>query len=114
MNTTQFVNRHISLNEADKQAMLKEIGVSGIDELIAQTIPNSIRLEKDLNISPALSEYEMLAHSKELATKNLLFDNYIGFGYHNTILPSAIQRNILENPSWYTAYTPYQAEIAQG
>ena len=114
MNTTQFVNRHISLNEADKQAMLQEIGVSGIDELIAQTIPNSIRLEKDLNISPALSEYEMLAHSKDLASKNVLFDNYIGFGYNNTILPSVIQRNILENPSWYTAYTPYQAEIAQG
>ncbi|MBU4538071.1 MAG: aminomethyl-transferring glycine dehydrogenase [Weeksellaceae bacterium] len=114
MNTTQFVNRHISLNEADRQAMLQKIGVSGIDELIAQTIPNSIRLEKDLNIADALSEYEMLAHSKDLASKNLLFDNYIGFGYHNTILPSAIQRNILENPSWYTAYTPYQAEIAQG
>lgn len=114
MDTTQFVNRHISLNEADKQAMLEKIGVSGIDELISQTIPNSIRLEKDLNISPALSEYEMLAHSKDLASKNVLFDNYIGFGYHNTILPSAIQRNILENPSWYTAYTPYQAEIAQG
>lgn len=114
MNTTQFVNRHISLNEADKQAMLQEIGVSGIDELIAQTIPDSIRLKEELNISPALSEYEMLAHSKELAAKNSLFDNYIGFGYHNTILPSAIQRNILENPSWYTAYTPYQAEIAQG
>ncbi len=114
MNTTQFVNRHISLNEADKQAMLQEIGVSGIEELIAQTIPDSIRLKEELNISPALSEYEMLAHSKELAAKNSLFDNYIGFGYHNTILPSAIQRNILENPSWYTAYTPYQAEIAQG
>ncbi|TXF78940.1 aminomethyl-transferring glycine dehydrogenase [Chryseobacterium sp.] len=114
MNTTQFVNRHISLNEADKQAMLKRIGVSGIDELIAQTIPASIRLEKDLDIAPALSEYEMLAHSKELGSKNSMFDNYIGFGYHNTILPSAIQRNILENPSWYTAYTPYQAEIAQG
>lgn len=114
MNTTQFVNRHISLNEADKKAMLQKIGVAGIDELIAQTIPNSIRLEKDLNIADALSEYEMLAHSKDLASKNLLFDNYIGFGYHNTILPSAIQRNILENPSWYTAYTPYQAEIAQG
>lgn len=114
MNTTQFVNRHISLNEADKKAMLQKIGVSGIDELIAQTIPNSIRLEKDLNIADALSEYEMLAHSKDLVSKNLLFDNYIGFGYHNTILPSAIQRNILENPSWYTAYTPYQAEIAQG
>ena len=114
MDTTQFVNRHISLNNADKQAMLQKIGVSGIEELIAQTIPNSIRLEKDLNISEALSEFEMLAHSKELASKNVLFDNYIGFGYHGTILPSVIQRNILENPSWYTAYTPYQAEIAQG
>ena len=78
MNTTQFVNRHISLNEADKQAMLQKVGVSGIDELIAQTIPNSIRLEKDLDIADALSEYEMLAHSKDLASKNLLFDNYIG------------------------------------
>lgn len=114
MNTTKFVNRHISLNEADKEAMLKKVGVSDIDELVSQTIPSTIRLAEDLDISEALSEYEMLAHSKELASKNLAFDNYIGFGYHNTILPSAIQRNILENPSWYTAYTPYQAEIAQG
>ena len=114
MDTTQFVNRHISMNEADKQAMLKRVGVSGMDELVSQTIPNAIRLEKELNISAPLSEFEMLAHSKDLASKNLPFDNYIGFGYHNTILPSAIQRNILENPSWYTAYTPYQAEIAQG
>ena len=83
-------------------------------ELINQTIPKSIRLEKDLEISAALSEQEMLSHSKELASKNIEFDNYIGFGYHNTLLPSAIQRNILENPSWYTAYTPYQPEIAQG
>ena len=114
MNTTQFVNRHISLNEADQQAMLARIGVSDIDELIGQTIPDSIRLAKDLDISEPLSEQEMLAHSKELAAQNLMVDNYIGFGYHNTILPSVIQRNILENPSWYTAYTPYQAEIAQG
>ncbi|ROI09986.1 glycine dehydrogenase (aminomethyl-transferring) [Chryseobacterium sp. H3056] len=114
MNTTQFVNRHISMNEADQQAMLDRIGVADIEELIGQTIPDSIRLKKDLSITEAFSEYEMLAHSKDLAAKNLLFDNYIGFGYNNTILPSAIQRNILENPSWYTAYTPYQAEIAQG
>lgn len=114
MNTTQFVNRHISMNEADQQAMLDRIGVADIEELIGQTIPDSIRLKKDLSITEALSEYEMLARSKELAAKNLLFDNYIGFGYNNTILPSVIQRNILENPSWYTAYTPYQAEIAQG
>jgi len=114
MNTQQFVNRHINFNEADKNAMLQKIGVSSIEELISQTIPNSIRLEKDLDISEPLSEYEMLLHSKDLASKNLDYDTYIGFGYHNTILPSAIQRNILENPSWYTAYTPYQAEIAQG
>lgn len=114
MNTTQFVNRHISLDEADKQAMLEKIGVSDVTELLSQTIPDSIRLQEDLQISPALSESEMLAHSKDLASKNAMYDNYIGFGYHGTILPSAIQRNILENPSWYTAYTPYQAEIAQG
>ena len=114
MNTTQFVNRHISLNEADKKEMLDKIGVSSVDELISQTIPASIRLEKDLDISPALSEYEMLTHSVELASKNINYDTYIGFGYNNSILPSPIQRNILENPSWYTAYTPYQAEIAQG
>ena len=114
MNTQQFVNRHISLNESDKEEMLKKVGAGSIQELISQTIPDSIRLEKDLDISEPLSEFEMLNHSKELAAKNLNFDNYIGFGYNNTILPSPIQRNILENPSWYTAYTPYQAEIAQG
>jgi len=114
MNTTQFVNRHISLNESDKNEMLAKIGVSDISELISQTIPDAIRLEEDLEISEPLSEYEMLLHSKELSSKNILFDNYIGFGYFGTILPSPIQRNILENPSWYTAYTPYQAEIAQG
>ncbi len=114
MNTQQFVSRHISLNEADKAEMLSKIGVNSIDELISQTIPESIRLEKDLELSDALSEYEMLLHSKELAAKNAGFDTYIGFGYNDTILPSPIQRNILENPSWYTAYTPYQAEIAQG
>lgn len=114
MNTQQFVNRHISLNEADKAEMLKKIGVENIEQLISQTIPNAIRLEKDIDISDALSEYEMILHSKELAAQNVIFDNYIGFGYHNTILPAPIQRHILENPSWYTAYTPYQAEIAQG
>ena len=114
MNTQQFVNRHISLSQADTEAMLKRIGVNSIDELVSQTIPGSIRLEKDLEISAPLSEYKMLAHSKDLASQNKLYDNYIGFGYFGTILPAAIQRNIFENPSWYTAYTPYQAEIAQG
>ncbi|MEC5395135.1 aminomethyl-transferring glycine dehydrogenase [Bergeyella sp. RCAD1439] len=114
MNTQQFVNRHISLNEADKEAMLKKLGVSSIEELIDQTFPKDIRLPKELAISEPLSEYDMLAHSKDLASKNADFTNYIGFGYHDTILPSVVKRNIFENPSWYTAYTPYQAEIAQG
>lgn len=114
MNTLAFVNRHISLNKEDIQAMLQKIGVDSIEELVSQTIPNEIRSHKELSISAPLSEYEMLLHSKELASKNHLYDTYIGFGYYNTILPAAIQRNIFENPSWYTAYTPYQAEIAQG
>lgn len=114
MNTTQFVSRHISLNENDKRAMLEKIGVSSTEELLAQTIPSSIRLQKDLELSEPLSEYEMLLHSKKLASENLLYDTYIGGGYFGTILPSPIQRNILENAGWYTAYTPYQAEIAQG
>lgn len=114
MNTQEFVNRHISLNETDKKAMLEKVGVSDINELISQTIPDSIRLEKELELPEPLSEYRMLRHSKRLAAKNLDVVDYIGFGYHNTILPSAIKRNIFENPSWYTAYTPYQAEIAQG
>lgn len=114
MNTNQFVQRHISTNEADKKAMLEKIGAASVEELITQTIPSAIRSGKDLDISEPLSEYEMLQHSKALASENQLFDNYIGFGYHNVILPAAIQRNIFENPGWYTAYTPYQAEIAQG
>ncbi len=114
MNTEDFVQRHISLNEDDKRAMLEKIGVSSVKELVDQTIPSSIRMEGELNISEPLSEYEMVRHSQALSEKNADFMNYIGFGYHNTILPAAIKRNIFENPSWYTAYTPYQAEIAQG
>ena len=102
MNTTKFQNRHIALNEDDKQAMLARIGVPSLDELINQTIPEKIRSEKDLDISEPLSESELLAHSKALASKNQIFDTYIGFGYHEAILPAAIQRNIFENPSWYT------------
>lgn len=114
MNTNQFVNRHISLNENDQKAMLQKVGVNSIEELLSQAIPENIRLKKELDLSEPRSEFQMLQHSKELATKNTLFDNYIGFGYYGCILPAVIQRNILENPSWYTAYTPYQAEIAQG
>ncbi|MDG1145875.1 MAG: aminomethyl-transferring glycine dehydrogenase, partial [Flavobacteriales bacterium] len=89
-------------------------GVNSVNELIDQTIPSSIRLNEELDLPEGLSEQEFLLHIKELAQKNKQFKTYIGLGYHNTVLPSVIQRNILENPGWYTAYTPYQAEIAQG
>ncbi|MFZ5552264.1 MAG: aminomethyl-transferring glycine dehydrogenase [Bacteroidota bacterium] len=109
-----FVNRHVGPSEKETALMLKKINASSVDELISQTIPQGIRLKSPLNISSALSEYEYLTHLKELGKKNSLFRSYIGLGYNGTILPAVIQRNILENPGWYTAYTPYQAEIAQG
>ncbi len=94
--------------------MLSAIKVDSLDQLIHETIPSDILLKNDLDLEPAMSEYEYLAHIKELSEKNKVFKSYIGLGYHEAIVPSVIQRNILENPGWYTAYTPYQAEIAQG
>ena len=94
--------------------MLKTINADSLEQLIYETVPDNIRLKDDLDLSPAMSEYEYLAHIKELSEKNKVFKSYIGLGYHEAIIPSVIQRNILENPGWYTAYTPYQAEIAQG
>jgi glycine dehydrogenase len=94
--------------------MLKTIGLESLDQLIYETVPDDIRLKQDLDLPDALSEYEYLNHIQELSTKNSVFKTYIGLGYHEAIVPSVIQRNILENPGWYTAYTPYQAEIAQG
>jgi len=114
MKTDSFVLRHIGPSENEVKEMVKTIGVSSVDELINKTIPSDIRLKNNLNLPKALSEFEYMTHIQELATKNKLFKNYIGLGYHPTILPGVIQRNILENPGWYTAYTPYQAEIAQG
>ncbi len=114
MSSKEFVHRHISTKQKDIDAMLAEIGVSSIDELISQTIPSSILSQKDLDTPASITEFEMLGLSHQLALQNQQKECYIGFGYHPVILPSPIQRNILENPSWYTAYTPYQAEIAQG
>lgn len=114
MDTNSFLLRHIGPREEDVKNMLREIGLNSIDELIDQTIPEGIRLKEELSLNKALTEQEYLAHIKELAQKNKQYKTYIGLGYHNTVLPSVIQRNILENPGWYTAYTPYQAEIAQG
>ncbi len=109
-----FSDRHIGPKDEDKQAMLSAMGLSSLDELIAQTIPGSIRRKDALKISSALSEYEYLKHIKQIAAKNIRHRSYIGLGYFGTVTPPAIQRNILENPGWYTQYTPYQAEISQG
>ena len=110
----QFEQRHIAPNEHDTQAMLKTVGVNSVDELIAQTVPQNIRLTKPMNLPAAKSEFQYLNDLKQTASKNKVFKSYIGQGYHGVILPGVIQRNILENPGWYTQYTPYQAEIAQG
>ena len=109
-----FESRHIGVNEKDIEQMLKAIGVGSVDELIQETIPNSILKNEALKIDKAVSEQDYLSNLKKIASKNSNFDNYIGQGYYGTITPSVIKRNVLCNPGWYTAYTPYQAEIAQG
>ncbi|MFT5925360.1 MAG: glycine dehydrogenase [Rubritalea sp.] len=114
MNTDRFALRHIGPRKADLASMLETIGVDSIDQLIYETVPANIRLTQDLQLEPAMSEYEFLNHINKLGDKNKQFKTYIGLGYHAPITPAVIQRNILENPGWYTAYTPYQAEIAQG
>jgi len=112
--TDQFVNRHNGPSEQEVHAMLKKIDAPSLDALIEQTIPAAIRLKQPLNLAAGLSEYAYLQHLRGIAAKNKMYKSYIGLGYYDTIVPPVIQRNILENPGWYTAYTPYQAEIAQG
>ena len=112
--TDKFVDRHNGPRAKDVTAMLEKIGASSVDELIAQTVPAAIRLKKPLNLPSGMSEYQYHKHLRGVAAKNKVFKTYIGVGYYNTIVPAVVQRNILENPGWYTAYTPYQAEISQG
>jgi glycine dehydrogenase len=114
MKTDAFALRHIGPNENELQHMLKTIGANSLDQLILETIPDDIRLNKTLNLAPAMTEYEFSNHISELGNKNKVFKTYIGLGYNQAIVPAVIQRNVFENPGWYTAYTPYQAEIAQG
>ena len=114
MRTDVFALRHIGIAENDYQKMLKTVGVANLDQLISETIPNDIRLKEKLDLPSAMSENEFLVHLQNLSKKNKVFKSYIGLGYHECFTPSVIKRNILENPGWYTAYTPYQAEIAQG
>ncbi len=110
----QFANRHIGPNEAEQAKMLQTIGVNSLEELIDQTIPDDIRLEEALNIPEAMTEFGYLQELKQTAAQNKVYYSHIGMGYFGTITPSVILRNIFQNPGWYTQYTPYQAEIAQG
>src|ERR1700735_1024762 len=110
----EFAGRHIGPNEKETSGMLKTIGISSLDELIDRTIPASIRSRKTLNIPGPLSEHQYLTSLRQVAALNKVFKSYIGQGYYDTIVPSVILRNVFENPGWYTQYTPYQAEIAQG
>ena len=112
--SSSFLRRHIGPNQTETQEMLNAVGASSLDQLIKETIPSSILTDKKLNLPEALSEFEFLKEMKNFAAKNKVFRTYIGIGYYNTITPSVILRNVFENPGWYTQYTPYQAEIAQG
>jgi glycine dehydrogenase len=114
MITNNFIQRHNGPRNKEINEMLQKIGVNSVDELIDQTVPKAIRLKKPLNLPEGLNEYEYINHLKKLAAKNKIFKSYIGLGYYNTITPGVILRNVLENPGWYTSYTPYQAEISQG
>ena len=110
----RFEQRHIAPNEQDTVKMLETISADSLDQLIEQTVPANIRLKKALDLPEAKSEADYLNDLRQVASKNKVFKSYIGQGYHDVIVPAVIQRNILENPGWYTQYTPYQAEIAQG
>ncbi len=113
-NGAEFIKRHIGPNTQDTEKMLASIGVKSVDELIEKTVPSNIRSKKPMQIPEGLSEFEMLQSLKAIGEKNIVATNFIGQGYYGTITPSVILRNIFENPGWYTQYTPYQAEIAQG
>ena len=112
--TDAFLRRHIGPDAAEQQAMLEVLGVESLDSLVEQTVPRSILRKELLDMQEPRSEAEVLAYLKGLAGRNEIFTSCIGMGYYNTLTPTVILRNVLENPGWYTAYTPYQPEIAQG
>lgn len=114
MKNDLLANRHIGISEKDEKHMLRKIGVQSLDELIEKTIPGNIRLKEPLALPKAMTEYEFGQHMAGLAAKNKLYTTYIGMGWYNTITPAVIQRNVFENPVWYTSYTPYQTEVSQG
>ena len=109
-----FIHRHIGPSDAEIQAMLDALGIASLDELADQTIPGDIHIQEDLDLGEARGEFELLEELRGIAGQNRLLRSLIGTGYYDCIIPPVIQRNILENPGWYTQYTPYQAEISQG
>jgi glycine dehydrogenase len=112
--SNEFLDRHIGPNQAEIDAMLSAIGCDSVEQVVARTVPESILFGNRMEVEEGLTERDSLALAKKLAGQNQLFSNFIGQGYYGTLMPTVIQRNILENPGWYTAYTPYQAEISQG
>ena len=113
-NSKEFIARHIGPSEEEQSKMLSLVGAKNLDELIKNTVPAKILLKEDLNIEEPSSENDTLKKLKSISKKNEIFRNFIGMGYYNSITPNVILRNILENPGWYTSYTPYQPEVAQG
>jgi len=112
--SSAFAKRHNGPSPGETRQMLETLGLSSLEELVGQIVPKDIRLQKELSLPEPLDEYHYLEHLRALAGKNRVFKSHIGQGYYEAHMPAVIQRNILENPGWYTQYTPYQAEIAQG
>ena len=110
----EFIKRHIGPSEQDQKKILNYIGSKSIDQLMIDTVPNNILLKEQLKINQSMSESDALKKLKSISKKNETFRNFIGMGYYNCLTPNVIIRNILENPGWYTSYTPYQPEVAQG
>ena len=113
-NSNEFVRRHIGPSNADKLAMLKSIGYDSLGLFINAVVPEKIHFQESLDLADAITEREALSKLAAIAGKNKVLKNFIGQGYYNTLTPNVILRNVLENPAWYTAYTPYQPEISQG
>ena len=114
LDSDSFIRRHIGPRYQDGETMLQTLGLAGMDELIEKTVPQSIRLGKSLQIENPQNEYSTLRELSQIASQNEIYRSFIGMGYHDCITPPVLQRNVLENPGWYTQYTPYQAEISQG
>ena len=113
-NSKEFIYRHIGPTEDEQTKMLRTVGYKDLDDLMRNTVPEKILLKDELNIDDPLSENDALKKLKSISKKNQIFRNFIGMGYYNSFTPNVILRNILENPGWYTSYTPYQPEVAQG